>query len=198
MNKGQKHFVLHFNVSFSTAKHNIKIFSENIEPYSQVSQNPENITYYFKEFDKEAVIKDKYSAKIQDTILETMFWKILRNFQEKDLSENFRLISKHFHFKNRLYKLFESKFKENICVELIAKHMGMSKRNLEYNCQSLLGSSPAKLFASYRMQKASTLLINTDLNIQEICYELGYKNPFNFSRTFKGHFGKSPDIYRKT
>jgi AraC-like DNA-binding protein len=49
----------------------------------------------------------------------------------------------------------------------------------------------------YRLlEKAKTILVNTDYTVNEIAYELGFKYPQNFSKLFKKKTGMSPTKFR--
>ena len=48
------------------------------------------------------------------------------------------------------------------------------------------------------MYQASKLFKGTNLQIQEIAYRVGYKDPLLFSKTFKKQFGMSATAYRKS
>jgi AraC-like DNA-binding protein len=47
------------------------------------------------------------------------------------------------------------------------------------------------------MNKAQQLLANTDMNLQDIARQVGYDDPYTFSRAFKNTIGISPQFYRK-
>jgi transcriptional regulator GlxA family with amidase domain len=59
------------------------------------------------------------------------------------------------------------------------------------------GSSPIDFFIRLRMIRARQLLETSSLNIKQIAGELGYSDPFYFSRTFKSINGVAPTDYRK-
>lgn len=44
----------------------------------------------------------------------------------------------------------------------------------------------------YRLKKATELLINDELNVKEIAYFCGFKDPNYFSKVFKKRYGQSP------
>jgi AraC-like DNA-binding protein len=60
------------------------------------------------------------------------------------------------------------------------------------------GCAPIDFFIRLRMNRARQLLETTALNIKEIAGELGYDDPFYFSRLFKSVNGVAPTDYRKT
>ncbi len=58
-------------------------------------------------------------------------------------------------------------------------------------------TSPYKLLLNLKMQKAAWLLTHSDKLVKQVAMELGYSNPFHFSRIFKTHYGVSPQAFLK-
>jgi transcriptional regulator GlxA family with amidase domain len=58
------------------------------------------------------------------------------------------------------------------------------------------GCAPIDYFIRLRMERARRLLDTTSLNVKEIASELGYEDPFYFSRVFKSVNRVSPSEYR--
>ena len=59
-----------------------------------------------------------------------------------------------------------------------------------------VGSSPIDYFIRLRMQEACRLLTATNLSVKEIAADLGYDDPFYFSRVFKSVHGVAPSDFR--
>jgi AraC-like DNA-binding protein len=59
------------------------------------------------------------------------------------------------------------------------------------------GITPMQWLRERRLQMACQYLRSTSKSIAEIASEVGYTDPFHFSRAFKSKFGKSPFQYRK-
>lgn len=59
-------------------------------------------------------------------------------------------------------------------------------------------SSPINFFNFLRMQQACRLLENTPFRVKEIAVQLGFEDPYHFSRTFHQFIGVSPRHYRDT
>jgi AraC-like DNA-binding protein len=57
-------------------------------------------------------------------------------------------------------------------------------------------NSPINYFIFLKIQNACQLLENTKLSVKQIGNELGYSDPFHFSRTFTKVVGVSPRAYR--
>jgi AraC-like DNA-binding protein len=45
------------------------------------------------------------------------------------------------------------------------------------------------------MSHAASLLLNSGDLVKNVAYELGYENPFHFSRAFKSVYGNSPENF---
>lgn len=63
--------------------------------------------------------------------------------------------------------------------------------------KKLVGTSPMRFYNQLRIRKACDLLSQTDLAIREVGEEVGFADPFYFSRTFKKVMGVSPSVYRE-
>ncbi|MCE9506834.1 MAG: AraC family transcriptional regulator [Alphaproteobacteria bacterium] len=59
------------------------------------------------------------------------------------------------------------------------------------------GVTPMRWLNERRMQAARQFLSGTSKTVAEIAEELGYRDPFYFSRVFRRHFGQSPRQCRK-
>lgn len=58
------------------------------------------------------------------------------------------------------------------------------------------GFSPMHYFNQLKIQKSCQYLYFTDMNIKEICVQVGFDDPYYFSRMFKKLMGLSPAKYR--
>lgn len=69
-----------------------------------------------------------------------------------------------------------------------------------YNTQTLIknkvGLSVKNLMSAKRLQESQKEIAFTDKNIQEISYELGYKDDAYFNRVFKNSTGQTPKQFR--
>ncbi len=58
------------------------------------------------------------------------------------------------------------------------------------------GSTCTEILQQIRLEKAKSLLMETDLSIVDICAVIGYQNTSYFHRLFKSHLGTSPSLWR--
>jgi len=59
-----------------------------------------------------------------------------------------------------------------------------------------IGLAPMDYFTRLRMERACHLLETTSLSVKEVAAELGYEDPFYFSRVFKSVNQLAPSDYR--
>lgn len=74
----------------------------------------------------------------------------------------------------------------------IASFMGSNRSKLAATFKRVLGVGVFEWLRKHRMLKAKSLLIYSDLSIQEIGFEVGYENSANFSSAYKKQFQMSP------
>jgi AraC-like DNA-binding protein len=58
-------------------------------------------------------------------------------------------------------------------------------------------SSYQAILEDVRRKLAIDYLLHSDLSVSRISYRLGYQDPSNFGRAFRGWFGQSPGRYRR-
>ncbi|NUQ25687.1 MAG: helix-turn-helix domain-containing protein [Saprospiraceae bacterium] len=86
---------------------------------------------------------------------------------------------------------------EEFHVVHLCHKLGISRVQLFRKLKALTGNSASQFVRSYRLNKAKGLLTNTDLNISEIAFEVGFKDPAYFTRAFTREFGVAPSALRK-
>ena len=82
-------------------------------------------------------------------------------------------------------------------IPQFCKDAGMSRTQLHRKLKALTNRSATVFIRSIRLQKAKELLETTDMNISEIAYEVGFRDPSYFSRSFFEEFQISPSETRK-
>jgi len=84
---------------------------------------------------------------------------------------------------------------KDISIREVASLLCISPRTLSRKLRES-GCTYGKLLRSVRRNKAFMLLKHTNLTVQEISTELGYKDASNFSRAFRLWTGLSPKTVR--
>ncbi len=79
----------------------------------------------------------------------------------------------------------------------LSREVHLSKSQLYRKLKAISGKSTAVFIRTVRLKKAKELLLSTTLNISEIAYAVGFKDPAWFSRVFREEFGIAPTEFRK-
>ena len=93
-------------------------------------------------------------------------------------------------------RYIKSHFHEDLSVESISEHIGISRKYLFSLFKATSGKSVQGYIVDYRMKKACELLKNRDVPIGNVAYSVGYRDPLVFSKMFKRRMGVSPTEYR--
>ncbi|MCG8310865.1 MAG: AraC family transcriptional regulator [Cytophagales bacterium] len=86
---------------------------------------------------------------------------------------------------------------EQYGISQLCKDFGISRAQLHRNLIARTGLSASKYIRSIRLRKAIDLLLDSDLNISQVAYEVGFNDPKYFSRLFTKEFKQSPRDFRK-
>lgn len=86
---------------------------------------------------------------------------------------------------------------ETVVLKDLASLIHMSSSHFSAMFKNKTGHSPLEYFNHLKIQKACQYLEFTDMPVKELCYTLGWDDPFYFSRLFSKYMGESPVHYRK-
>lgn len=90
----------------------------------------------------------------------------------------------------------EMHYNEPIQISDISTYLNLNPHYLSMLFKKKFNITPKKYLTIFRMEKAKTLLIDTDYSLQIIANAVGLENSFSFSRLFKSVTGISPTTYR--
>ena len=91
----------------------------------------------------------------------------------------------------------EEHYKDDLSIDVIAKHYSLSKGYLSKLFKENLGLTLGEYVTKTRLQKAYQSLIETDEAIIDIAYEHGFPNLKSFYNAFKKEYHMTPLKYRK-
>ena len=84
-----------------------------------------------------------------------------------------------------------------LSVETMSEELSMSRVHLYKRLLSATGNTPSEFIRLVRLRHAEQLLRNSQLNVSEVAYRVGFNNPRYFSKYFKELYGVMPSQYRK-
>ncbi len=86
---------------------------------------------------------------------------------------------------------------ERLSLTLLAGVAEVSRVHLAKLFRQQTGSSPMAAVRQRRLERAKALLASSDTSIEEIARQVGFPDPFHFSRLFRQVVGQSPSAYRQ-
>ena len=86
---------------------------------------------------------------------------------------------------------------DNLNIEVLSRHMYVSRRHLHRKIKVLTGSSPVDFIKIIRLRKAMELIKDNKLTMAEVAYSVGFSNPSYFANTFKKLYGHPPSFFVK-
>jgi AraC family transcriptional regulator, alkane utilization regulator len=93
--------------------------------------------------------------------------------------------------------LLHTKPAHNWTVEELAREVALSRSVLAQRFTELVGETPIRYLASWRMQLAKQMMREGVRNIQEVATRVGYESEAAFNRAFKRATGSPPATWRK-
>jgi AraC-like DNA-binding protein len=90
----------------------------------------------------------------------------------------------------------QERIDHNISLNELSKHYNYSPSRFSSLFKQKTGYAPIDYFIQMKMQKASQQLDFTDKSIKEVALNLGFDDPYYFSRRFSKVTGMSPTKYR--
>lgn len=172
--------------------------SQNLILFKNIVRNDENVLKCARE-----IIEEYFSKKIGfELAVKSYIYKLivilLRNYVEKILTEKqFRLrISNLNRFKSVLTYINEN-FTKKLTLNELAEMAHISKEHFCRLFKKITGKSAVEYINNLKIQKASALLKESDLNITEIALSCGFQDSNYFSRVYKRIKKVSPLTFRK-
>ena len=83
-----------------------------------------------------------------------------------------------------------------LTVEEMSRELGMSRVHLYKKLVALTGKSPVEFIRVLRLKRAAQYLRESQMNVSEIAFQLGFNNPKYFSKYFKEEYGVTPKEYQ--
>ena len=92
--------------------------------------------------------------------------------------------------------LIERNLETPVSAEFMARHVGVSIRQLERLFKSDIGCSPSQFALRVRLAHARQLVLHGKESLAEVAMQTGFVSHSHFSQTFRSEFGISPSELR--
>ena len=164
------------------------------KPYSIMRENI-SIEHIFSELYSvpENIRKGYHKVKVLELLL------FLSGLEYKGESEERRYFSRsQVTAAKEAKKYLLAHLDEHITITELADMLGISSTSLKICFKGVYGDTINGYITNCKMQKAASLLKNTDKSVLEIAGIVGYNNGSKFAGAFRRVMDKSPNEYRKS
>lgn len=96
----------------------------------------------------------------------------------------------------RAVELMHANLDRDLPLEELAAAAYISPFHFSRLFKKLTGTSPHAYLATLRVERAQTLLAETDLNVSEVSARVGFNSPSHFSKAFRQSTGMTPRAFR--
>ncbi len=169
------------------------LLSDEVIPVLHCGALRQDIENIFKMMHSQIYSQETGAEEIAHHLLCTLISVILHQIEkpksQKEISEY--SIGKH------IKTYIDEHCFEDLNLKSISESLNIS---CSYMCsvfKKTTGYTPNQYIINRRIGEAQTLLINSDDNVTEIAFKVGYHDSNYFSATFTKHVGMSPFKYRK-
>jgi AraC-like DNA-binding protein len=96
----------------------------------------------------------------------------------------------------RARDLIDARYREPLDVAAIARAAHLSPAHFSREFRRTFGETPHRYLLTRRMERAASLLRQTDRSVADICLTVGLTSVGSFTTSFGRTFGMSPTAYR--
>ncbi|MDR2824038.1 MAG: AraC family transcriptional regulator [Prevotellaceae bacterium] len=121
---------------------------------------------------------------------------IAKNTENQQIAGKYQKTDKEQNRLNQIEIFVICNAKRKISISEIARHVGMNKSAFCVFFKKAAGQTFISYLNAYRIELACKLLKESDLNISDICYEVGFEDFPYFNRVFKKIKRVTPSKYR--
>lgn len=165
----------------------------NNDPIFEINTNDsfqsliQSIFHYFKR-----------SENIPQSLVELKFKELLFNIaldpKNRKLLEFFNSVNQS--TRVNIEEVMLKNFQYDLKLEEFAKLCGRSLSTFKRDFKNRFQTTPSKWLQKKRLEYSKTLLVGSDLSVNEVCYESGFKNPSHFVRVFKDRYQLPPNQFK--
>lgn len=138
-----------------------------------------------------------YSKEVSLHFINILFAYIVREYTHSFFYEDYKNKSNHYTIVPAILEYIRTNF-AHVTLEELSNHFNYEKAYLGKLIKQYTGYNFNEILNQYKIKKASWLLTNTSLKIDEISLECGYHHADYFFRCFKREYGVAPSVYRNT
>lgn len=146
---------------------------------------------------EEALGERPGSSDMLARLCEILFFEVVRRYmQQLPATHPGWLAGVRDPIVGKVLRLLHARPEHAWTVEALARDVAVSRSTLAERFTALIGETPMRYLANWRIQLAKHLLKHTALTLAEVAGQVGYESDVAFNRAFKRHVGQSPAAWR--
>jgi len=198
-------YLIHFNESFIINNETdinffltYNIFNNSKESYYQITKRLEHqIVSYFHQIENELNNTGEFGNNtILSNLLKALLLVIERE-KRKTIKTDYNKSNKNVIYL-KFRDLLENNFHKNWSVSNYADELAISTKTLNTVIKTEMGKTVSHEIADRIILEAKRKLTHTNAYINQIGFDLGFRDPYYFIRYFKKHVKCSPTAFRKS
>lgn len=141
----------------------------------------------------------QFDSGYSDKLISLKMQEVLLNIVDADENGYFLAFLQDLYSKRRedLQQLMDKYYRKPVTLEELASLSGRSLSSFKRDFKKCYNDSPKRWINNRRLETARFLLLNSEYNISEVCFKVGFENISYFSQLFKKKFGHSPSHLQK-
>ena len=92
--------------------------------------------------------------------------------------------------------IVEREYASELSLDDIARRVASSRRQLQRAYAEIGRTTFRQHLTAVRMERAAELLTLRPATVREVAHRVGYRQPAQFAKAFRRHFGAAPSDYR--
>jgi transcriptional regulator GlxA family with amidase domain len=93
--------------------------------------------------------------------------------------------------------IVEGEYYRDLELDDVARRVATSRRQLQRSYREIGNTTFRTHLTQVRMTRAAEMLRATALSVRDIATRVGYRQPAQFAKAFRRHYGCSPSEYRE-
>jgi AraC-like DNA-binding protein len=183
--------MLKYYVDFAGRQAESLLTASGIGPGLSIHVSPvEEIVDLFENLQRDSASEHPIASEVCLTLLKLMLLKLRERAIPAPVAEPRALAT---------YRRARGLLEQNALLwqsaEQAAAACGMTQEYLSRLFRKFGHTTPYRFLTRIKMGRAAELLLDANMKVQEVAEELGFSDPFHFSRSFKRVYGASPEQF---
>ena len=138
------------------------------------------------------LIADDHGDDLANEVADQLIYSSIRTDQDTQrLSMPSRIGVRHPKLA-QVIQMMEGHIEDPISPAVLAREVGLSARQLERLFRRYLNRSPKRYYMQLRLQRARSLLLQTDMSVIAIAMACGFASPSHFSKCYRAQYATTP------